>query len=1440
MNRLSTHTKNLTGDYLQIVLGQMLLVNIKITLLSLVCFLLLSINLVAEGTKQATPDTNGATALLLAPSIGTGAYFNAPEDNRIYFNVQDATTENFYFGFDFRNFTTSAGTSPPSTQSNMYYRILNPDGTVAVAPTLWNPSGPGKINTYAQALAGPNINGSVPAGYTPLVFDPTLNGEHWIELWQGTSSTDFTPISTTERTISGLFDLTVAANSSPYTVKTGRVFSYKWGFVAVDPTTFRVAVLGDASPDLFAYTGDQLLLKVKFQPGFKPLSFDVAVNDYGAQNSGDRIADRRSRNQQGSPSLIGGYRVFLNPADEALYPRAPAPVNPSFQTPVFTGCAPPYGVNIIVPEPGDVKILFDLNGTTGYQAGTADRYLEAFDLPAGNNTLIWDGKDGMGNLVSNTVPLNMKLIYLKGRFNVPLYDVEMNIGGISVTTISPAGSPTPKLFWDDSHLTNVGTSCGGSGDNQNNITGTGIDNSLVGTAAPSHAWNGNGNPTMVIPAPAVNGNDASLLQCDDYGNVRTINTWGWGLEKDVSTVAVLGCPDVTITKTVDNATPVVGDTVVFTLTAKNLGPPLAPNVVVTDVLPSGYTLVSAIPSVGTWSAPDWNVGNLAVGATPTLTIKAKVLCGGLYTNIASIVSSQFDSNTNNNRAFAVVTPKSSDEISLTNTCPSATVDLTGQLPCSTPAGTTLTWHTDSVATAANKVPDPTMVGAGVYYAAFEDSQSNCYSPTTAFKVVIRPCSELSITKTDGQSSYSPGASIVYTITATNNGPGDVTSALITDMIPAVLTGVSWTSTTSGTALITSGGSGTGNNLVATVNMNTGSSVIFTVVGTVAQSATGDLVNTARIDPPQGVVDIDTTNNSATDTDTRLPVINAVNDLAGNIPSGGSLTYPIIENDTLNGVGNFNPTLVSISTLTAPTKGTANINATTGVVTYTPAPGNSGADSLLYKICDLQSPTVCDSAWVFFTITPVIIASYDNAGTVASGDSLTYPLITNDTLNKVGNFDPTLVNITITDSPNKGTASINPTTGQVTYKPSPGFSGADSLVYQTCDKLNPTVCDTALVVVNIAPVILASYDNLGVVVADSSINFPILQNDSLNFISPIDTSLVTIQLTHNGAKGTGTINTDGTLTYLAGNTLTGLDSLVYIICDKQNPSFCDTALVVVRIEDPLLLFVRVYLQGALFGVSYSDAPANTMIDSLMRDDLRVKNLLPLTSPYSYFNPTVAANTINASVLATTGANAIVDWVFVELRDTADSTQIVSSRSALLQRDGDVVALDGSSPLEVKAPNGTPYYVVVRHRNHLGVMTSTSVPLSTMGTVVDFRLPTTPTYVFNNLILNQSQVVVLQGEAMWSGNALRDSVIIYQGTRNDVNVIVQQVINASANTFKDPNFILKGYFSGDINMNGEVIFQGTRNDPEFIYQNMIKNHPGNGFKDKNFIIRQQLPN
>ncbi|WP_422104218.1 HYR domain-containing protein [Winogradskyella sp.] len=130
---------------------------------------------------------------------------------------------------------------------------------------------------------------------------------------------------------------------------------------------------------------------------------------------------------------------------------------------------------------------------------------------------------------------------------------------------------------------------------------------------------------------------------------------------------------------------------------------------------------------------------------------------------------------------------------------------------------------------------------------------------------------------------------------------------------------------------------------------------------------------------------------------------------------------------------------------------------------------------------------------------------------------------------------------------------------------------------------------------------------------------------------------------------------------------------------------------------------VFLQGAAIN-------PNTGEGALMRDDLRTGNLLPTTSPYT------DGLTCDASVFSTTGSNAIVDWVWVELRDATDSTVVIDGRSALLQRDGDVVDTDGLSVPGFRVPFGN-YYVAIEHRNHVGIMTAATQTLGTTTAAVD---------------------------------------------------------------------------------------------------------------------------
>ncbi|MBO0322299.1 gliding motility-associated C-terminal domain-containing protein [Muricauda sp. CAU 1633] len=121
---------------------------------------------------------------------------------------------------------------------------------------------------------------------------------------------------------------------------------------------------------------------------------------------------------------------------------------------------------------------------------------------------------------------------------------------------------------------------------------------------------------------------------------------------DSQTTSVYYCnPDVYVRKTADTNSIDDGDTVNFTIRVQNLGNAPVTNLVVTDALPAGLTLVDATPSTGSWSSPNWTIGTLASGAVQTLIIEATadyvVGNDGSSNNITNTVShtqDQTDSN----------------------------------------------------------------------------------------------------------------------------------------------------------------------------------------------------------------------------------------------------------------------------------------------------------------------------------------------------------------------------------------------------------------------------------------------------------------------------------------------------------------------------------------------------------------------------------------------------------------------------------------------------------------------------------------------------------------------------------------------------------------------------------------------------------------------------
>ena len=111
--------------------------------------------------------------------------------------------------------------------------------------------------------------------------------------------------------------------------------------------------------------------------------------------------------------------------------------------------------------------------------------------------------------------------------------------------------------------------------------------------------------------------------------------------------------DMQITKTASNYAPNTGDTVTFTIVATNNGASNNTNVIVNDLLKSGYSYISHVAPVGTTYNPTtgvWTIGSMASNSNQTLTINAKVNRNGDFANTATISGDLGDPLPSNNTA----------------------------------------------------------------------------------------------------------------------------------------------------------------------------------------------------------------------------------------------------------------------------------------------------------------------------------------------------------------------------------------------------------------------------------------------------------------------------------------------------------------------------------------------------------------------------------------------------------------------------------------------------------------------------------------------------------------------------------------------------------------------------------------------------------------------
>ena len=266
--------------------------------------------------------------------------------------------------------------------------------------------------------------------------------------------------------------------------------------------------------------------------------------------------------------------------------------------------------------------------------------------------------------------------------------------------------------------------------------------------------------TLTTPTPSPTGIQTASFAAAGAGDCQ--NNFG------------LAGADLIITKT-DSPDPVAsGANVTYTITVRNNGPTNATGVSVADVLPAGLTLVSATPSVGSWSAPNWTIGALTSGVTVSMVLVAIVSvttpAATIISNTATVTSTTSDPNSANNTSTATttvicptltVTPGSNSPV-----CQGNTLNLTET------GGSAVSWSWSGPSGFTSTAQNPTISGialarAGTYSVTITSINGCTASASTA--VVVNALPTVSIAETDASCTANDGkvqSAAAATLTAT--------------------------------------------------------------------------------------------------------------------------------------------------------------------------------------------------------------------------------------------------------------------------------------------------------------------------------------------------------------------------------------------------------------------------------------------------------------------------------------------------------------------------------------------------------------------------------------------------------------------------------------------------------------------------------------------------
>ncbi len=645
---------------------------------------------------------------------------------------------------------------------------------------------------------------------------------------------------------------------------------------------------------------------------------------------------------------------------------------------------------------------------------------------------------------------------------------------------------------------------------------------------------------------------------------------------DELAVSVNSEANLSITKSVNNNTPNVGSTVVFTLRVSNQGPSNATGVEVTEQLPDGYNYLWH--SGGSYNPVSdiWTIGNLANGNTAQLQITAIVSASGSYTNSATVNGNENDPDLSDNVAKVTVSPVPFADlevnktvnfpyqsvgqavvftVALTNNGPSPATSV--QVLDNLPQGFTF----QSASTSAGIYNNNT----GIWSVGNLNAGSTVTLNITALVKVNGPyinSASASASENDpvaGNNSDNVGISVIHAVDdnfSTNpiNGytGGTAGNVLLNDL----LQGNPLDTDDISISLLDNDGL-TGLSISANGNVIVPASSKAGVYNATYRICEDAIPANCDI----GVITIVVTSApivAVNDNFTASPVNGFTGGEAGNV----------LSNDLLN-----NAAVISaeVSILIINNGGLTGVVINQSGLVTVPAGTPAGNYMITYQICEKLNPGNCDQATVTILVAAADILAVDDDFTNNPVSSITGGIagnvLSNDLLSGLA-VNINSVSITLLDNDGISNLTID-LQGRIVIPPG-STAGQYTFTYRICELLNPDNCDQAEVVILVsAASIIAGNDSFGpvngytgMVQAGNILVNDVLNGNAVN-INEINVSIVSIDDRLQLDINTGFVG-------VLPSTPLGIYELEYRICEILNPENCDMAVASVIVSAASIL------------------------------------------------------------------------------------------------------------------------------------------------------------------------------------------------------------------------------------------------------------------------------